>query len=133
MPRRWILVSLIAACTIDEPGVQLAANEQAIVGGEQAADGQWPDAVAVLGTSGTCTGTLIAPNVVLTAGHCEGIKPVQVIANTVDYAEDGGVRAHVAKTIAYPNWQSSYDVAVLVLASPIAGVAPRKIGTSCTF
>jgi secreted trypsin-like serine protease len=43
------------------------------------------------------------------------------------------VRVHVAKTTAYPSWQSSYDVAILVLASPIKNVAPRKIGTSCTF
>jgi uncharacterized protein (TIGR03382 family) len=105
----------------------------AVVGGTTVAPGQWPDAVAVLGTNGSCTGTLIAPDVVLTAGHCAGIKPTQVIANTVDYSHSDGVRVQVANTHAYPNWQSEYDIAVLVLASPIEGVAPRKVGTGCTF
>jgi MYXO-CTERM domain-containing protein len=123
---------LIAAC-VDQPD-QIGQVESQIVGGTTAQTGDWPDAVAVLGSNGTCTGTLIAPDVVLTAGHCAGIDPQQVIANTVDYSQDdGGVRVHVAKTTAYPNWQTSYDVAVLELASPIKDVAPRKIGTSCTF
>jgi uncharacterized protein (TIGR03382 family) len=106
---------------------------QAVVGGDSVQPGQWPDAVAVLGTNGTCTGTLIAPDVVLTAGHCAGIHPTQVIANTTDYSQSAGVRVQVARTEAYPNWQTEYDVAVLVLASPIVGVTPRKVGTSCTF
>jgi MYXO-CTERM domain-containing protein len=139
MPRRALLVSLIATSTayaedtsspIDAP--KQDANK-AIVGGTEVQPGQWPDAVAVLGKSGTCTGTLIAPDVVLTAGHCANIEPVQVVANTIDYAQSEGVRSHVAKTVAYPSWQTSYDVAVLVLVSPIQGVEPRKVGTSCTF
>lgn len=108
-------------------------THQAVVGGSTVEPGQWPDAVAVLGTSGTCTGTLIAPDVVLTAGHCAGIKPVQVIANTTDYSQDDGIRVQVAKTEAYPSWQTEYDVAVLLLASEIKGVTPRKVGTACTF
>ena len=44
-----------------------------------------------------------------------------------------GVRASVAMTMAHPDWQTSYDVSALVLSSPIAGVKPRKIGTTCTF
>ena len=141
MPRSTILVSLLAATstayadqrfTLDAPAPE-DGSHKAIIGGSEVQPGQWPDAVAVLGTNGTCTGTLIAPDVVLTAGHCAGIDPVQVIANTTDYAGDAGVRAHVANTTAYPSWQTSYDVAVLVLASPIASVTPRKVGTSCTF
>jgi secreted trypsin-like serine protease len=138
MSRCAVLVLLLAATTAahanQQPGFGgTSTDHSAVVGGTTVEPGQWPDAVAVLGTNGTCTGTLIAPDVVLTAGHCAGIKPVQVIANTVDYAQDGGVHVQVAKTEAYPTWQTEYDVAVLTLASPIEGVAPRKIGTACTF
>ena len=128
-----VALTLVAAC-VDQPDpVNEARVESAVVGGTTAQTGEWPDAVAVLGTSGTCTGTLIAPGLVLTAGHCAGINPQQVIANTIDYSQDTGVRVHVAKTTAYPNWQAAYDVALLELASPIDGIAPRKVGTRCTF
>src|SRR5512138_3522047 len=51
-----------------------------IVGGSEVPAGKWPDAVAVLGAQGSCTGTLIAPTVVLTAGHCAEANPTRVIA-----------------------------------------------------
>lgn len=141
MSRCAVLVLLLAATNAayaeEQPGSGSTSGygqtHQAIVGGSTVEPGQWPDAVAVLGTSGTCSGTLIAPDVVLTAGHCAGIKPVQVIANTVDYSQDAGVRVQVAKTEAYPSWQTEYDVAVLVLASEIKTITPRKIGSACTF
>jgi endonuclease G len=104
-----------------------------VVGGSSAPQGKWPDAVAVLGPKGSCTGTLIAPDVVLTAGHCAEIEPAHVIANTVDYAADGGKRVAVKSTTAYPDWQSSYDVSVIVLEEPITSITPRMLGTSCTF
>jgi len=109
------------------------ATEREIVGGANAPSGKWPDAVAVMGDMGTCTGTLIAPDVVLTAGHCAEINPTQVIANTTDYAGSGGTRVNVARTVAYPNWENTYDVSVVLLSQPISGITPRKIGTSCTF
>ena len=106
------------------PLVFLAATP--VVGGSQVPAGKWPDAVAVLGTSGTCTGTLVAPDVVLTAGHCADIDPVRVAVDTPTYT-DGGVRVAVAQVIPYPDWKNSYDVAVLVLAQPIEGVTPRGV------
>jgi uncharacterized protein (TIGR03382 family) len=76
---------------------------------------------------------LIAPDVVLTAGHCADAAPTQVIANTTDYNGGGGTSATVESITAYPDWETSYDVAVIVLTAPIAGVTPRKLGTACTF
>ncbi len=103
-----------------------------IIGGTLVTAGKWPDTVAVLGTQGSCSGTLIAPDVVLTAGHCAG-GMTTVIANTLDYNATGGQRATIKTHTAYPNWQTSYDVSVIVLNTPITGVTPRPIGTSCTF
>jgi secreted trypsin-like serine protease len=109
------------------------AQPTAIVGGEDVPLGRWPDAVAIFGSNGTCTGTLIAPDLVLTAGHCASINPTKIIANTVDYAKTGGIHVNVTKTTAYPNWQAMYDVAVIELASPIQGIEPRKMGTAHSF
>ena len=111
---------------------QGGSEHSSVVGGTSVPVGKWPDAVAVLGSNGSCTGTLVAPDVVVTAGHCSEIHPSQVIANTVDFTQ-GGEKVGVTSTTAYPDWQHSYDISVIVLATPIANVTPRKLGTSCTF
>jgi secreted trypsin-like serine protease len=104
-----------------------------IIGGTNVPPGKWPDTVAVVGAQGMCSGTLIAPDVVLTAGHCTDVNPTQVIANTTDYAAQGGTHVNVTSITAYPSWQTQYDVSVVVLASPVTGVQPRAVGTACTF
>lgn len=104
-----------------------------VINGTAVPAGKWPDAVAVLSAQGSCTGTLIAPDVVLTAGHCADPKPTTVIANTTNYNVAGGVRATVKSITAYPNWENTYDIAVIVLTAPMVGVTPRRIGAACTF
>ena len=110
-----------------------SANGAPVVGGSTVPDGKWPDAVAVLGNKGSCTGTLVAPDVVITAGHCAEIEPAIVIANTVDYTAQGGAQVNVKTTTAYPDWQHTYDISVIVLEQPIPNVTPRKVGTGATF
>ena len=51
-----------------------ATPSMAIVGGSNAAAGEFPSVAEVtLGGAFLCTGTLIAPNYVLSAGHCGSI------------------------------------------------------------
>ncbi len=136
MSRCSLLVIALLAAALPAHAEASGATEPAeesIIGGTAAPAGKWPDAVAVLGANGSCTGTLIAPDVVLTAGHCAPANPTRVIANTLNYNAPGGTTANVLRTTAYPNWENSYDVAVVVLSAPITGVTPRKIGTACTF
>jgi MYXO-CTERM domain-containing protein len=118
---------------LPETTVQPEVGTAEIVGGTLAPANKWPDAVAVLGAQGACTGTLIAPDVVLTAGHCVG-GMTQVIANTTDYNAAGGARATIKTHTAYPNWETTYDVSVIVLNTPLTGVTPRPVATTeCTM
>jgi secreted trypsin-like serine protease len=140
MSRCTILVVLLASASAvhaettysGDPTEQQSKNVL-IVGGSDVPPGKWPDTVAVLGANGSCSGTLIAPDVVLTAGHCADIEPLTVVANTTDYSASGGTRVAVLRTIAYPDWGTTYDVSVIMLAEPITTVTPRRLGTSCTF
>jgi len=81
---------------------------------------------------GACTGTLIAPDVVLTAGHCIDARPYEVVIDSVDYGQAGGERIRVAWSRAYPNWPQRYDVGVLVLEQPATFAKPRVVTSACT-
>src|SRR5690349_19677345 len=93
-----------------DPVLRSATAAAPVVGGTVVKPGVWPDAVAVLARDALCTGTLIAPDVVLTAGHCIETNPVEVIVGSVDLSNGGGKAIHVKKAIAYPDWQRAYDV-----------------------
>jgi endonuclease G len=140
MSRFLLAVPLLAISSLASADAVQGASEPAIepratpvVGGTAVPPGTWPDTVAVLGAQGVCSGTLIAADVVLTAGHCAGINPTQVIANTTNYNTAAGIKVGVKSITAYPNWQNTFDVSVVVLSSPITGVTPRAVGTGCTF
>jgi secreted trypsin-like serine protease len=111
--------------------IPAASGAAPVVGGTAVPPGKWPDAVAVLAADAMCTGTLIAPDVVLTAGHCIETHPVEVILGSVDLAKPGGMHIAVKKAIAYPSWAQSFDVGVLVL-DHAAAVKPRAIASACT-
>jgi trypsin len=105
--------------------------DSTIVGGAPAQAGKWPDVVAVMDGGGQfCTGTLIAPDVVLTAGHCtDGITATQVRVNATS-STSGGELIPVVRQIGYPSWETSFDVGVLVLGRA-ATVAPRSVLPAC--
>jgi uncharacterized protein (TIGR03382 family) len=102
-----------------------------IIGGTAAPAGKWPDTAAVLwGGDAACTGTLIAPTVVITAGHCvQGGAPDAVLVGaTAKSRPEEGETLDVQRAVAYPDSQATSDIAVLVLSQP-ATVAPRLIAT----
>src|ERR1700733_2100672 len=102
-----------------------------VVGGSPVSANEFPDVVLVAGWTGTCSGVLVAPDVVLTAGHCSEIDPQAVLVGSIDYGVPNGRLIPIAKLIACPDWQHAFDVAVVVLAEPVADVEPRAIGDDC--
>lgn len=103
-----------------------------VVGGSQVSPGQWPDAAGVFFTGELgCTGTLVAPNVVLTAGHCMDASIDTVLLDSTDAAL-GGEEIAVVQRIAYPNWETTYDVGLLILAKA-STVPPRMIARGCAL
>lgn len=105
-----------------------------VIGGKNAPAGTYPDIAAIVFGSGSqaaaeCTGVLVAPTVVLTAGHCNDTTLSAVIIGSHDLSiASAGQKIAVVKRFEYPNSQGTYDVTVLVLASP-ASNAPRAIAS----
>jgi endonuclease G len=112
-----------------------AAPAPPVIGGTSAAPGAWPDVAAVLFASSAgdepgCTGTLVAPTVVVTAGHCSDPPPPDnVLIGTSSLARPSeGEPIAVARAIGFPDAIHTEDVAVLVLAQP-SSRAPRALAT----
>ena len=106
-----------------------AAPSQAIVGGQNASPGEWGAVASVSYGAFSCTGTLIAPNVVLTAGHCSSVTGaavgtpatwpaalINVRIGGTNYGE--GERVPVSSVVAHPNYNLSagYDISLLRLS-----------------
>jgi secreted trypsin-like serine protease len=122
-------MSRIAFCLLFMSSLA-AAQPAPVVGGSKVPSGAWPDVVAVIADAGMCSGTLVAPDVVITAGHCIDIEPHTVIVATTDYTR-GGEHIAVKSARAYPDWWERYDAGVLILEHA-ASTPPRMVASACT-
>jgi secreted trypsin-like serine protease len=137
-----LAVALLALVPVAAGGITSHKRGVKILGGAIAAPGQFPFMVALIDSAAPddsvldgffCGGELIAPRVVLTAGHCvEGSKAKEmdvVVGRTLLSDQSSGQRIDVAKIVQYPTYDSRQvtgDVALLQLAQP-AAVTPMPI------
>lgn len=115
-----------------EKAYSLILDRQRIVGGQDDIANQFPDCVAVGGPdTWCCSGTLVAPNVVVTAGHCAGICATRVFVGP-KITGPGPVIAvdHAVQHPQYGKNGQHNDLTVLILHSDVQGVTPRKLAPS---
>ena len=123
----------------------LTSSAHAIVGGQDAAPGEYPYVAHVtIDKAFGCTGTIVAPTWVVTAGHCSSItgvaaatpigQPGQLIDvryDSVKAHEGQGRAASVKRVVVNPDYiflnGSGYDVALLELTAPVAVSTPVKV------
>jgi hypothetical protein len=100
-----------------------------VIGGAPVKPGEFLDCVAV-GSDAQwgCTGTLIAADVVLTAGHCADFATRIFIGSDVTKA---GKVVAVKKRVRHPKYHRGghHDVMVLLLDTPVTTVQPRPLAT----
>ena len=104
-----------------------------ILGGHDTGPTDFPDCVAVGSENDwCCTGTLVAPNVVVTAGHCAEECATRIYVGINTNNPDPTKIFKVGKVIRHQDYAElgdlvKNDLTVLILEKDVPGVAPRKI------
>jgi trypsin len=134
--RNRLSVVLATTCAV----LALAASPAAaVVGGNDAEPGEYTSVAEITFGPFLCTGTLIAPNWVLSAGHCGSVtgaavgSPASWPAPLIDVRIGGlhsgeGERVPVSRVVLNPNYlaTSGYDISLLQL-SRNSTQAPTKV------
>jgi secreted trypsin-like serine protease len=131
--RRALAVSVTVAALVG------AAPASAVVGGHDAAPGEYPAVAEITFGPFLCTGTLITPNWVLSAGHCGSVTgavvatpaswPPQLIDVRVGGVnQSDGEHRSVSRVVMHPNYllTSGYDISLLQL-SQSSTMAPTQV------
>lgn len=114
------------------PAPGTGALQQPIVGGKAATLCQWPTAIISNGYG--CTGTLVNPKVVITAGHCVAESSP---STTFTFGEgERGPRSVKARCTANPNFDINSnapgnDISVCVLDQPVTDVPIVPVLMGC--
>lgn len=131
----WLMGAALTGCVASAPDFERVSRDRAaIAGASSPADGASDGAVvAIVRKSGAmvCTGTVIAPRVVVTAAHC-GVHATSYWDYDVAFGSDvraAGLRLAVVDARAHPQFDPATfanDIAMLSLADE-APIAPRVL------
>ena len=106
-----------------------------VLGGRPVPVGELPDCVAIgCSTEWLCTGTLIAPNVVLTAGHCAGCSDFVFFGNDTRGVRPGkkgaGSIVKVSDREVPPKFDGVRDDLMLLILDTRVKIPPRTLATT---
>jgi secreted trypsin-like serine protease len=147
--RRILAMSAFAVALL---GVT-AAPSSAVVGGGNASPGEYPSVAEVTFGPFLCTGTLVTPDWVLSAGHCGSVTgaavaspaswPPQLINVRIGgVTQSDGEKRTASRVIVHPNYLATmgYDISLIQLSqsstmapTQVAGAGERSTWTAGTL
>ena len=147
--RRILAVSVTAAALLGAA----ASPSSAVVGGGNASPGEYPSVAEITFGPFLCTGTLVTPDWVLTAGHCSNITagtvaspaswPPQLINVRIGgVTRTDGEKRTVSRVVMHPDYllTNGYDISLLQLSqssamapTQVAGAGERSIWSAGTL
>jgi len=128
------ILTLTILAAVPAGAQAITSREVKILGGAEAAPGQFPWMAALVDVDARnaadgifCGGTVVAPRVILTAGHCvQGTTADQfdvVVGRTRLSRSSDGERVGVSQIVRAPGWNSSTlvnDAALVQLDAPVS-------------
>ena len=127
-----IVLLLCSSCAVEKVTTPLSKPKPAlptVIGfiNTNASNDPWPQVGAVLNDmcKRKCTGTLIAPNIVLTAEHC--------ITDETMYFETYDGRVHEVESVEVFPLFINTDISLLILEEPILDIVPLEIAPNIDF
>ncbi len=142
---RWagsavLIAVLLAGCAVSDERVE--EHRSPIIGGTTVSVGQYPTVVAILNNS-LCTGTLVAPDLVLTAAHCvtpsvlgyssqsQVTAATSVIVDTTNVYGTSGREISASETIPNPYFDidnlGDNDIGLVRLSQSVTDRTPSVI------
>lgn len=143
----YLLGVQIVSCAVAEEDneKQLRNLESRIIGGTQTIPTRYPyftylELHSYFGKVASCGGTLIAPDIVLTAAHCLVLFPFTKVEAIVNRTAASHVGREYKRTVVdytvhplYNSNKDTADLAVVKLGSPVTGVPLVKINKEKTL
>jgi secreted trypsin-like serine protease len=136
-----VILALACASTAQATAREAARARTAVIGGHIAHPGQFASIAEIVDVQRksalVCTGTVVSPRLVLTAGHCaanlltggnNAASGYLVLTGAVSDSDPAGQVSHVLGVLVYEGFSRRYargDAALLVLSTPTTAPAVR--------